>query len=156
MAISGSFDIPKLTNDNYAEWSDLMKSLLVLKELWSAVSGEGDVKPGAEDKALALLMLNVSTSHRVSIRTAKTAKEAWEKLENVYKKKSVARELELRRQLTLLRKEPTEELATYVSRATELRDQLLMAGHSIPDREVVICLLNGLPEEFNTTIEFLE
>ena len=149
-------DIDKLDTDNYAVWSVKMKAYLVIKDLWSTISGKGDVKPGADEKALAPLALHVKDFHLATLSKAESAKDAWETLESVYQAKSTARRLQLKRELNNLRKEPSEALTKYVSRATDLRDQLISAGHTIEDSEVVMSVLAGLPKEFDTVVAVLE
>ena len=149
-------DIDKLDTDNYAVWSVKMKAYLVIKDLWSTISGKGDVKPGADEKALAQLALHVKDFHLATLSKAESAKDAWETLEAVYQAKSTARRLQLKRELNNLRKEPSEALTKYVSRATDLRDQLIAACHTIEDSEVVMSVLAGLPKEFDTVVAVLE
>ena len=36
----------------------------------------------------------------------------------------------------------------YITRATDLRDQLLSAGYEVREVEVVLSVLNGLPENY--------
>ena len=76
--------------------------------------------------------------HLATLSKAESAKDAWETLEAVYQAKSTARRLQMKRELNNLRKEPSEALTKYVSRATDLRDQLIAAGHTIEDSEVVM------------------
>ena len=149
-------DIDKLATDNYAVWSVKMQAYLVIKDLWSSISGKGDVKPGADEKALAQPALHVKDFHLATLSEAESAKDAWVTLEAVYQAKSTARRLQLKRELNNLRKEPSEGLTKYVSRATALRDQLTASGHTIEDSEVVMSVLAGLPKEFDTVVAVLE
>ena len=55
-------DIDKLDTDNYAVWSFKMKAFLIIKDLWGAVSGQGEPKPEADGKALAQLALQSRTT----------------------------------------------------------------------------------------------
>ena len=149
-------DIDKLDTDNYAVWSVKMKAFLIIKDLWGAVSGQGEPKPEADGKALAQLALHVKDHHLPLLSKAETAAEAWQKLEAVYQAKSTARQLHLKRALNSLRKEPSEPLVQYVNRATDMRDQLLAAGHTVEDQELIMCILAGLPREFDTVVAVLE
>ena len=47
-------------------------------------------------------------------------------------------------------------MSKYVARATNIRDQLVSAGHSVGDDEVVLSVLAGLPSEFDTMVTILE
>ena len=154
--IMTNIDIEKLDTDNYAVWSVKMKAFLIIKELWSAVTGEDTLRPGTDEKALAQLALHVKDHHLPSLAKASTAAEAWQKLESVYQAKSTARQLLLKRELNSLRKEPSEPLTNYVRRATDMRDQLLAAGHTMEESELVMCILAGLPRDFDTVVAVLE
>ena len=112
--------------------------------------------PEADGKALAQLALHVKDHHLPLLSKAETAAEAWQKLEAVYQAKSTARQLHLKRALNSLRKEPSEPLVQYVNRATDMRDQLLAAGHTVEDQELIMCILAGLPREFDTVVAVLE
>ena len=117
-----NIDIEKLDTDNYAIWSVKMKAFLIIKELWSAVTGEGTLRPGSDEKALAQLALHVKDHHLPSPAKASTAAEAWQKLESVYQAKSTARQLLLKRELNSLRKELSEPLTNCVGQAINMRD----------------------------------
>ena len=70
-----NIDIEKLDTDNYAVWSVKMKAFLIIKELWSAVTGEGTLRPGSDEKALAQLALHVKDHHLPSLAKASTPQE---------------------------------------------------------------------------------
>ena len=72
-----NIDYEKLDTDNYAVWSVEMKAFLIIKKLWSAVTGEGTLRPGSDEKALPQLALHVKDHHLPSLSKASTAAEAW-------------------------------------------------------------------------------
>ena len=146
----------RLDTENYGTWSVRMKYLLVHKGVWEAVSGGGTVDSGADQKALALIVLSVKDVHLPTLAHCKTSKEAWTALEAVYTAKSNARRLQLKRALNSLRKLPEEALTVYVARAKNIRDQLAAAGHVIKDDEVAWSVLAGLPGEFDILVTMLE
>lgn len=152
--------IERLNVDNYATWSTRMRLFLVSQGLWTAVKGQlsadSEADSKADDKALALIGLSVQDHHLTTIASCETAKQAWDALEAVYQAKSIARRLQLKRALNSLRKEPNEELAKYVARAKDIRDQLAAAGWSPDDQEVTLSILAGLPSEYDTLITVLE
>jgi transposase InsO family protein len=151
------FGVAKLDVDNYATWSIKMQFLLINKGLWAPISGNRDEFDDADDdKARALIGLLVMDHHLGVVAKAKTAKQAWDAFASIYKAKSNARRLQLKRELTALRKEDGEPLTKYVARATDIRDQLAAAGHPIKDEEVVISVLAGLPADYETVLTVLE
>jgi len=78
---------------------------------------------------------------------AKSAAEAWATLKSVYAAQSTARQMQLKQEMNLLVKGPGETLKD-ITRATDLRDQLLSAGYEVREVEVVLSVLNGLPENY--------
>lgn len=146
--------IEPLGVDNYASWSADMKWLMVTKGCWSAIDGEADDAMNA--KALALIGLHVERHIKGTIVACDTASEAWSKLEAVYKAKSNARRLWLKRELTNLRREQGEPITVYVARARGIKDELAAAGHEISDEEVAWSVLAGLPEEYASMVNAIE
>jgi hypothetical protein len=90
------------------------------------------------------------------VAECETAREAWDTLAKIYKAKSNAMKLQLKRELNALKKDAAEPLTMYVGRAKNLRDQLKAAGSDIKDEEVALSLLAGLPSEYETIVTVLE
>jgi transposase InsO family protein len=146
--------VEKLGTDNYHTWAQRMKFALILKGWWKAVEGQDESETNSA-KALAAIGLAVEKHHLPIISKCQDAKEAWESLKATYEAKSNARKLQLKRELNHLRKEPSEPLTTYFSRATDIRDQLLSAGQEVPDDEIVLTILSGLPSEYDMVVTVL-
>ena len=143
MTSSDKVAIEPLDLDNYATWSVRMKFLLIHKGLWGAVSGDVGQETHNE-KALAVITLNVKDHHLTTVATCTTAKQAWDALEGIYKAKTLARRLQLRRELNNLKKEPAEPLPKYVARARSIWNDLVTTGHDIKSSEVVWSVLDYL------------
>ncbi len=163
----GSVRIAKLNQDNYAVWCKQIMFLLTSKDLDEAVLQDADwlsegtvaekkAKARVDRKALALIGLAVEPYFLSVLDGCETAKEAWLALENVYRTKSTARLLQLSRELVGLQKGAGESLAMYVSRAKSIRDQLIMGGQAIEEKEVAWRVLIGLPEEYGMVATLLE
>ena len=144
--------IEALDVDNYSIWSIRMKMLLVNKDLWAAVTTGGIQDP----KALALICLNVKDHHLTMLAACATSKEAWDGLQAVYKAKSNARRLHLRRELNSLKKESGEPLSKYIGRARTIMADLASAEHTIDESEVVLSVLSGLPKDYDIMVEILQ
>jgi transposase InsO family protein len=152
--------IPKLDVDNYATWSVQMKFLLITKGLWGTTQSVLPEDASAamketDQKALAIIGLCVKECHLPTLAACETAKEAWDALQAVYEAKSNARRLQLRRELTTLRKEQEEPLTKYVARARAIRDQLKSIGAQLSDDDIVMAVLAGLPPEYDTLVTVL-
>ena len=159
-------DIVKLGADNYSLWSAQFGAVLTIKSLRYVLSpapapdpaptaanqaaiAEAAAKRAVDDaKALAFMLLSVGQQHVGTVQRAKSAAEAWATLKDVYASQSTARQMQLKQELNLLVKGPGESLTDYITRATDLRDQLLSAGYEVREVEVVLSVLNGLPDSY--------
>ena len=145
--------------DNYATWAVRMRMYLVHKGLGHTVGQQGEgAEVSADDsgKALALIGLHVEDHHLHAISACKSALEAWMMLENTYKGKSQARVLQLRRELTALKKGSGEPLTVYFARANALAADLASAGHTVQPTEVAYAVLAGLPHEYDMAVTVVE
>ena len=162
---SDKFSIAKLDVHNYATWSTRMKLLLIHKGVCQSVvtapvpasETASDADRSTADKALlndqralALIGLSVEDCYLPTIGECTTAKAAWDTLAKMYTAQSNARLLQLKRQLSTLSLDPAEPLAKYVARAQAIRDQLKVAGSSLDDLDLVLAVLDGLPQEYDT------
>ena len=150
--------IPKLNEDNYATWSTRMRFLLISKGLWEAVQPPASATgPHPQDsKALGLIGLAVEDQFLPTVGASTTAKAAWDALTSIYVSRGNACILVLKRQLNSLRMQDSEPVTKYVARAQALRDQLAAIGHAVTDMDVVLAVLNGLPEKYYTLVTLIE
>ena len=150
--------IEPLDLDNYQVWSSKMKFLLVTKGLWSAVQpAAGAVVPtDANDKAIAAIGLNVKEHHLSTVNDAASAEALWTTLQQGYQARTLPRMLQLRQQLTTLKKVPGEAVPKYIARAKELWRDLVACGANISEQDVVVAVLAGLPKEYETLVTVLE
>ena len=153
--------IDALGDDNYSTWEVYMRSVLISKGLWGAIE-RGDTVPSdvvfkaLDEKAHALITLYLKPMHLSTARQCTTAKELWSSLKDFYKKKGVARRLQLRRELNELTLGPTESLTAYFDRAKTLRDDLTAIGAKPEEEDVVTALLNGLTGEYDMLATIFE
>ena len=148
--------IERLTGDNYATWSTDMKWLLIMRGVWTAIDDHENVTEADDMKAMALIGLSVEKHLKSSIDACDSAKEAWDKLEDIYKAKSNARKLQLKKELTSIELKPKESLTVYISRAKDIRDQLTAAGYEASDEEVALSILAGLPEGYESIVDTIQ
>jgi hypothetical protein len=106
-------------------------------------------------KALSQLIMGVCDHHLSTVMACKTAKEAWETLESIFRSKSIAKRVQLKKQLVTLHLE-NDSITKYINRAKGIRDQLIAAGMQISEEDVVIHVLSGLPKEYEAVVTFLE
>ena len=142
----------KLDVTNYATWQPKMRALLTIKDMAGAITNATDPK---SEKAKALISLYVEDYHLPEVTSCISAKEAWDALERTYRATSIANQLTLMRELNTIRMGPNEPVAKYIGRARSIRDQLQAAGRAVDADTVVMSVLNGFPEQYNTLIEVM-
>jgi hypothetical protein len=151
-----SVTIEHLDVNNYGTWSYRMKMLLMNKGLWAMVedaAGEKTLKL----KALSLIALHVKDHHLPTLMSAgEDPKLAWTMLENIHKAKSIARQLQLRRDINALRKGSSEPLTKYVARARTIWTDLTTSGVDIKESEVALSVLAGLPKSYDIASEVIQ
>lgn len=146
--------IEPLNGENYAVWSQRMEMLLVHKKLWKGVT-QPDVDADRTAEAKALIGLNVSSQYLGQIVVAKNAKEAWDGLEKVFRGKTTARQLQLKRELMTLKQESGEPVAKYVGRAKDLERELLAAGAEVKPQDLAMSVITGLSKDFDMLVTVL-
>jgi hypothetical protein len=150
---SGSERLDRKLNDtNYLTWTTLFRCLLFRKKLISKgikPQEEVVIDEGKDDLVYAELLSNVEENLFPVIQNAGSGEAALEALDALFKSKTKARKIELRRQFNSLRMEEGEAVSRFASRAQELQGQLTSVGHDIKTQEVVEAVIAGLPQEYD-------
>lgn len=143
--------------NNYATWRIRMEALFSELDLTPVIlaAPTTDASMVQSRKAIALMIKNVKDHHLSIINGAANAKAAWDALASTYAARSNARRLQLRQELSMLKKEPAEPLSKYVARARQLQSDLVAAGHVISTTELVWSVLSGLPKSYETIVTVL-
>eukprot|EP00253_Pinus_taeda_P016725 PITA_16725 len=84
-----------------------------------------------------------------------TSKEIYDRLVSLFKFNYANQVLFLRNKLKEIKKGKDESMQAYFLRITEIKNDLLSSGEVVPDREMTITTLGGLPPEwyiFKTTL----
>ena len=84
-----------------------------------------------------------------------TSKEIYDRLVSLFKVSDANQVLFLKNKLKDIKKGKDEDIQSYFLRITEIKNDLLSIGEVIPDKELTITTLGGLPSEwciFKTTI----
>ena len=156
MSTNVEIKIEKLNSNNYYKWKEDIKYALTIRDWWCAVQQTAewaalDVEPKRirSQQAFAGLVMTISSDLRSYVSGKTTAKEVWDELAELFKKKSLGDKRILQKELQALRCKKGEDVLTYVSRARTLRTQLLDAcGVNTPDSQLVDILLDGLGNEY--------
>jgi len=155
--------------ENFHLWKFKMQMVLEERELWGIVSG-GEVEPTGEGivqatiqkflkrarKAFATICFSLGDEQLSLVRSAKTAKEAWDKLENHYKVKSLANKLFLRRKHVTATMAESDAMLEHINRMKSLAGQLESVGAAVTEDDEVATLLCSLPDSYSDLIIALE
>lgn len=149
------FGFKKLGDKGYATWRTNMKGVLLAKGYAGALTKDDDTN---SDKALGLLTMCVMEQHHPTIEGCKNAKEAWDAVAALFRQKSTANILGLKRDMSHLEKKPKESVSQFVARARELSTELSAAGSKVEESDLVLSILDGLPKEYEvvTTVVGLD
>ncbi len=128
---------------------------LVSKDLDEVVDrgSSKDEDPGVRStkndrKAKALITRYVRDHHLNAVSKAGSAKVLWDHFESTYKAKSNTRLMTLLQNLNTIKKDPAEPLTKYFARARAIQSDLEAVEQEIPEAQVTLAVLNGLPKDY--------
>ena len=155
--------LTRLNADNYQTWKFRMEMLLIKNGLWDVVksnpiqeeSGRAEWKQ-KDDKARAIICLSVDDTQLVHVRKTKTAKEAWDELQEYHEKSTLTNKVFLLRQICNLKLNDGGSMETHIQHMQELVDKLAALGEELKENLVVAMLLSSLPDSYGTLITALE
>ncbi|CAN6680567.1 unnamed protein product [Malus baccata var. baccata] len=129
----------RLQDDNFAKWSFQFRSVLECYDWFVYFDGTNVCPPKY------VISLDNAIEYVVG---SKTAYEAWTHLCDQYAAVSRARINHLKTELHTIKKW-TDSIEKYILRLKHPKDQLLAAGESIYENDLIVAALAGLPAEYN-------
>ena len=148
----GSVTVGLLTSENYWDWSIRMEAHLLDKDLDDCIYRDGGNLPQEEKrrdrKALMLIAAHVSPNMMAVVTAQATAKGAWDSLKTMYDTGLAARRALLEKQLSSLKKEKTEDVVEYCTRADRIRQQLHTEANPVTEDRLKYAILQGLPKDY--------
>jgi hypothetical protein len=165
--------IPQFNGQKYAFWSIRMKTYIQAQgfEIWqSIVDGyTTPTVPPTNDKAVKLgqnnskaknaLLNGLSETIFTKVAHCKSAKEIWDKLQNIYEGDSKVKATKLqtyRGQFEQLKMKEDENIAAYFLRVDETVNAIIGLGEEIKESVIVQKVLRSLPMRFDPKISTLE
>jgi len=142
-----NINIVKLSDRNFASWESDFLALMTLRGYRDALT---DTESTNNELALAILTLCVEDQHKPMLRTCTTAKQAFEKLQAIFKGKSIARQWDLRNEINTVKKSDAESITQYAARLQSLTQELELTGVDYQESDAVMNFLGGLPAEYST------
>ena len=151
-----SAHIEPLDVDNYPAWNVPVMAQLVSKDLDDVVDNgvSADDDPGSRSlkhdrKAKAVIVRYVRDHHLNAVSNAGSAKELWDHFKATYQAKSSSRLMTLLQSLNTIKKAPTEPLTRYFGRARAIQSELGAIEQEVPEAQVTLAVLNGLPKDYD-------
>lgn len=156
MAVNYINSVPKLVGrENYDEWCFALENVFVLEGLTNCLDGsETDATIVAKGKSK--LILTIDPSLYVHVKEARTCKEAWDKIKNLYEDVGFTRKIGLLRTLISLRLNNSESMEVYINQVIETAQKLRKTGFDINEEWVGSLLLAGLPEKYSPMLMAIE
>ncbi|KAD6119461.1 hypothetical protein E3N88_10732 [Mikania micrantha] len=165
----------KLSPTNYGYWRSMIQPFLITNHLFGYIDGtipcpsETVISTAVNDKEPApppqpnpnyptwiandahvrmLLMSSISEGSFQHVQGT-TSRDLWLSLERAYAPHSSSREYTLKTQLLKIEMRSDETSSAYLTRAREYADALANIGEPMKDKDVVMCVISGLREEYN-------
>lgn len=162
------YAMEKFNGKNFHLWKFKIQMILEEKDLWDIVSGD-ETKPEEVDndtarrnwekrerKAMARICLSLHDSQLMLVKNAKSATEAWQKLEQHYERKGLASKLFLRRRLFTAQLKEGQSIEQHINHIKEIAEELESINSPVTEDDLVLVILGSLPEAYNNLITSLE
>jgi hypothetical protein len=140
---------------NYQDWKFQVKSYVKLRGLWKAVNPTVNrdgvaqsvvTEEDRRDKSIICMLIDPVCFSKV--RSAKTAKEAWDKQKAAYEDKGWGRRLCLQQNLFNCRLNQCKNMDDYINKIQNIAHQLEDIDLIIDDSWLVSIILGGLSDEY--------
>jgi hypothetical protein len=157
MEMSSRYDIEKFDGKtSFALWQVRMLAILSSYGIKDAVFGrENLVEPitdtrwrEIDDKALSIIQLCLSNGTLQEVLEETTAQGLWEKLQNLFMKKSLTNRLRLKLRLYTLRMNEGGSLSEHISEFASVINELAKIDAKVDDEDQALLLLCTLPTSY--------
>ena len=148
---------PILIGTNYIHWKFRMEYNLRSRKLWNIVSGERPRPLGSPDdkewdtldeEARQVIVMTVNDEQNAYLFEETTARGMWERLKEAYQETSVANTLRLKSKFNSYKMDPLHSMATHVNKVKELAQELKAVGVAVEKEDIILVLLDSLPEQY--------
>ena len=152
------FNIEKLDGTNFPFWKEQIYNVLVQKKQARPIKLKG-VKPEGmldidwqemDELARSTIMLTLSKSVYFNVKEMKTSFELWQKLCDLYEKKSAASQVYWLKQLVDLKMTEGTSMSSHLNEFNTIFSQLSAKEIKFDDSVKAIFLLVTLPESWDT------
>lgn len=151
------------SREGYSTWKFKMRFYLLHEQLWEAVVGYpvGDktqeaTKKRKDELALAKICMTLDGGAITHVRSAYSAKAAWQSLQDAYEDKGMGRRLALERQLYRYCLDDYSNIEEYINAVMNTAQDLADIGKKIDDTSLAAIILGGLTPKYDPLIMALE
>jgi 6-phosphogluconolactonase/glucosamine-6-phosphate isomerase/deaminase len=149
----GEYNIDRLNDSNYTQWSMRVKGLLGTKKAWAAID-PGFNEPTAaqlemDQLAISVLYLVVNDDTLNDIKLCTTAREIWLAIKNIHTKFDPWHGFHLLDDYVSMRKTDDETITQFLSRKSILYDKVEAAGCHLDERCQVGFIVTRLPKAYD-------
>jgi hypothetical protein len=150
----------------FGAWKERMILLLQENELWDIVENTTTHLVVVPTYATLLaaytkksikakkIIIDAIKDHLIPHLTGKeNSYEMWESLTKLYQSKNENQKIVLREKLKSIKMTKAENVVTYLTRLTQVRDELGAVGEAIVDNELVRITLNGVSKQWVVFVE---
>jgi hypothetical protein len=165
--------IPQFDGQKYVFWSIRMRTYIQAQgfQVWKSIvdgytapavppTNDKEVKLGENNsKATNALLNGLSDMVFTKVAHCKSAKEIWDKLQNIYEGDTKVKATKLqtyRGQFEQLKMKEDEDIVAYFLRVDETVNAIIGLGEEIEESVIVQKILRSLPMRFNPKISTLE
>ena len=173
---SSTISVPIFNGENYDFWRVKMETYFSSQDLWDIIeegftipadtsalnaSQEKELKKNKQKNSKALFTLQQAVTDPIfpRIMGAKTAKEAWNTLQEEFQGSVKVRAVKLqslRRDFELLKMKESETVKDYYSKVKEIVNQMRAFGEDILDKKIVEKILITMPQKFDPIVTTIE
>jgi len=151
---------------NFLAWKKRTNLNLIENEVMDHIKGSITKPPKEDTQALAKFMKGEVRALRIPIESIKDplipylskldiSKEIYDKLVELFSVSTTGEIISLRQELHKLKISKEEEIASYLTKISEIRNQLQDLGEIMSDKEMTIVVLNALQEEWSNFTLYL-
>lgn len=158
------FDVEKFTEKtDFGLWKAKMEALLIHQGLDAALLGDKGFAEGFDAKEKATIMgrarstiiLSLDDKILREVIKIKTAKEIWDKLEDMYNSKTSANKLHLRKRLFNFRISTEKSISQQLDEFNKMCQDLESVSIEVSDEDKALVILGALPKSYEHFIDAL-
>ena len=123
---------------------------MVTRVVEEPTTAQGRAEFKKQAKAQRVIFDSVKDNPMVVLAPLRTTKDCFDTLANLYEKKAPTHKRALRKQLRSVKMEKDETVATFFSKISQIRDQLMAIGDKVEYDDLVQTMFVGLPTTWET------